>query len=476
MPELLCERRRMRRHASFLVLVCLAVLVASGLAPSATAGPPGSWTVISGGPVSSIFEPGSYRTADGVLHVAMVRNNGTTESIDVAHISSSGQLLGRTAAIEGWEAVTSDPEIVGSPGGGMTLVFGGIRSTSGDPYSAGNIWQAQSDASGTSWGLSATPALTHPSGYASYGTGATTLADGTLVTAYALNSTIYYQVGVNAVQSFAVPECCAYDTTLVNDGGTVWIGWYANGSASTGQGTFVRTVYPALGPVIQVPGSVVSYGGSPSSLGTDQGVAMAARVGGGVYVAYLNGYPTAKAVALWRVGASGFKKVPDSQGADTASISPNGSGSLWISFDDGDDHARAVRTSENASSFGAVQDLKAPKKSSVVYGVNIAAGGGRADLLLNDGTSFWHQQVLAGLTLSASPAKWNGNSAKTVAFKVTDADVKVKGAKVTAAGKSCTTNKKGVCDISFSPRKGGSVGAKAKKGGYAPGQLTLKVN
>ena len=57
------------------------------------------------------------------------------------------------------------------------------------------------------------------------------LADGTLVTAYPLNSTITYQVGNNPPQSFSVPECCAYDMTLVNDGAnTVYAAWYANGS------------------------------------------------------------------------------------------------------------------------------------------------------------------------------------------------------------------------------------------------------
>ena len=224
------------------------------------------------------------------------------------------------------------------------------------------------------------------------------------------------------MQSFVVAECCVYDVTLATDGGTVWVGWYANGSSSIGQGTFVRQLYPTLGPVIQAPGSVASFGGSPGSLGTDQGVALTARVGGGVYLAYLTGYPTAKAVAFWRVGASGFKKVPDSKGAETASLSTTGTGALWIGFDDADGHVRALRTSSNAAAFGAVQDLKSPKKSDVIYGLGIAAGGGRADVVLNDGTSFWHQQVNPGLSISASPEQWNGNSSKTVTFKVGDAN------------------------------------------------------
>ena len=36
--------------------------------------------------------------------------------------------------------------------------------------------------------------------------------------------------------------------------------------------------------------------------------------------------------------------------------------------------------------------------------------------------------MLYGLTIGASPAKWNGDSSKQVTFKVRDADPNVKGA------------------------------------------------
>ncbi len=102
----------------------------------ADAGPPGTWSTISGGGLSNIIEPGMYRTADGTLHVAIVRGNSDdTESIDVAHVSESGQLLGRTEVIPHWSGVTADPELVGSPSGGLRLVFGGHRTVEfGEPY------------------------------------------------------------------------------------------------------------------------------------------------------------------------------------------------------------------------------------------------------------------------------------------------------------------------------------------------------
>ena len=135
----------MRSRRSVVIAVTAVVLgVVAGLGSPVAAGPPGSWTVISGGGLSNIVEPGMYRTADGTLHVAIVRENPNfTESIDVAHISESGKLLGRTTVIDQWAGVTSDPELVGSPSGGMRLVFGGQRTTvTGATWSPGTASRA----------------------------------------------------------------------------------------------------------------------------------------------------------------------------------------------------------------------------------------------------------------------------------------------------------------------------------------------
>ena len=255
----------MRARLLSVTVVAVVLGVVAGLTGPAVAGPPGKWTVISAGGLSNIVEPGMYRTADGTLHVAIVRENANfTASIDVAHVSESGKLLGRTTVIDQWAGVTSDPELVGSPTGGMRLVFGGQRTVvTGDPYNEGYVYWAESDASGTVWTLApnTTPANAGTTGYASYGTGVTTLGDGTLVTAYPLNSTIYYQIGVGtAVQSFEVGDCCAYDMTLAQDNGVVWAAWSANGDTDSTRGIFVRQIYPTLGVVLKAPKSSTNDG------------------------------------------------------------------------------------------------------------------------------------------------------------------------------------------------------------------------
>ena len=152
--------------------------------------------------------------------------------------------------------------------------------------------------------MSPTPAVAANTGYASSGSGATTLADGTLVAAYPEGDTIYYQVGAGPPQSFDVADCCAYDLTLGAGPGVVYAAWYANGDGAANMGEFVRTIYPTLGPIIQVPGSVSTFGGNPGTIANSQTTAMAARNGGGVYIAFCHGYPTCENVVLWKYGAS----------------------------------------------------------------------------------------------------------------------------------------------------------------------------
>jgi len=469
---------RLRRLSILFVLV----LGLSGLAAPSLAGPPGKWTVVSGGGLTNIVEPGLYRTADGTLHVAMHRNASdfTAEYIDVAHITESGKLTGRTDATGAWQGVTVDPELVGSPDGGMRLVFGGVRSGDpNDPYRAGYLWQSSSPADGLSWLLSPTPSVAANTGYASSGSGATTLPDGTLVAAYPAGSTIYYQVGAGAPLSFDVADCCAYDVTLVEDGGVVYAAWYANGDGAPNMGQFVRTIYPTLGPIIQVPGSVSTFSGSPGTIANSQHAAMATRNGGGVYIAFCKGYPTCDNVVLWKYGTTKLLKVPGSQGASHVAISPAPSGRLWIAFEDEDDNLHAVRTNTTAKKIGAVRTIKRTKSAGPVYKVAIEGTRARADLLFNDGEKIWHQQLFAGLTLKALPDNWNGNQSEKVKFEVTDAGDAIKGATVKAKFNgnklTCSTEANGKCSITFPKMGKTKVKVTAKKSGYAPDETKLNV-
>jgi hypothetical protein len=470
---------RVRQLSVLSALVLASVLVAG----PADAGPPGKWTVVSGGGVSSIDEPGLYRTADGTLHVAMHRNadDFSVDYVDVAQITEAGKLTSRADAIGAWEAAT-DATLLGSPDGGVRMVFGGIRSGApSDPYRAGYLWQASAPASGVPWTLSPTAAVSANTGYASSGTGATTLPNGTLVAGYASGSAIYYEVGATGPQSFAVADCCAYNLTLVQSLGFVYAAWHANGDLKPDKGHFVRAIYPNLGPIIQVPGSVTAFHTVEGTVANAQHVAMAARNGGGVYIAYCKGYPTCSSVVLWKYGASTVVKVPDSEGASHIAISPAPSGRLWVAFEDADDNLHAVRTNKSATKFGAVRTLARPKTAGPVYKIGIEGTRARADLLFNDGSRILHQQLFAGLTLTAQPSTWNGDNPLSVRFRVTDAGEVVANATVKAKwnGKklSCKTDAvDGACRLNFPAMNKTKITVTAKKSGYAPDETKLQVN
>ena len=453
------------------VLIASAALLTGivGVAAPSHAGPPGNWTVISGGGVSNIVEPGMYRTADGTLHVAIESTANSMDSIEVAHVTASGALTGRHTAIPSWSGTTADPDLVAAPGGGMRLVFGGHRTTvTGDPYNEGYVYYSSADAAGASWTLApnTAPAVASGTGYVSSGTGVTTLADGTLVTAYPFNSTIFFQVGAGPVQSFDTPACCAYDMSLATDGtGAVYAAWYSNGATPGAQGTLVRQIHPTVGPVMQPPGGIEA---------NDQAIGMVTRPDGAVYLAYPRGELNNQGYALWQVGTGTVRQVPGSKGATHLAMSNGGGGRLWLAFRDEKLGVRVVRTNPAATKFAAVQKIKSPK-GSTVYQVGIEGSTGSGDLIINDETRIWHQQVLAGLTVKAGPKKWNGNKPVAVKFTVTDAGQAVKGAKVKAKGKKCTTNKKGVCTLVFPKQGPGKFNVLATRKEYAAGSVRVRV-
>ena len=459
----------MPRRSSALLAGAALLTGVLGFASPSHAGPPGNWTVISGDGVSNIVEPGTYRTADGTLHVAIVGSTSSLDSIEVAHVTASGALTGRHSAVPGWSGTTADPDLVGAPGGGMRLVFGGHHTTvTGDPYNEGYVYYTSSDASGASWTLApnTSPAVASAQGYVSSGTGVVTLADGTLVTAFPFNGTILYQVGSGPVQSFDTPACCAYDMSLAVDGsGAVYAAWYSNGGTAGAQGTLVRQIHPTLGPVMLAPGAVE---------GNDQTMAMVTRPDGGVYLAYPRGELNNKGFGLWRIGTGTVRTVPGSKGADHLAMSNAPGGRLWLAFRGDDMGLHVVRTNPAATKFGATREIKTPK-GSTIYQVGIEGGTGRGDVLINDETRIWHQQVLAGLTVTASPKKWKPGKVVAVKFTVTDAGDRIKGAKVSAKGHTCTTNKQGVCTLHFSKLKSGQFNALARKKQYAAGSVRLRV-
>lgn len=440
---------------------------------SVAKGSPGKWTKVSTGTSSIIFEPTLVRGPDGVLHLVYEKvMTGNAAQYGHTAIHTDGTIARQNNVLPTPWATLEPTPVVLSTGAGLRVVFGGQRDINPGFWSDGRMYTATADSGGETWSLPAEAVGISHSASASYGTGAVTLGDGTPVAAFPLNSTLTWHVGTGSDpdHTYTAPACCLYRTTLVRDGNAVWAAWYANGGTPSTDGIFVKQLLPTEGPVSKAPGS-----SNGSSVEPDDRVALAARSGGGVYAAYCVGYPSCTSLRLWKVGTSKTATVPHTRFAASVAISPGPSGRLWIAWYDNLPKVRAVRTGVNGMSMGAVQTAGLPK-GGAAYALAIDGTRGRGDIVLNDGNGFWHTQVLAGLTLHASPKRWRHGSRQKVVFKVTDAHDAVKRSKVRVGSDSCRTDRHGTCSITFpaSFAKGRHT-ATATKAGYARATTGLKV-
>ena len=188
---------------------------------------------------------------------------------------------------------------------------------------------------------------------------------------------------------------------------------------------------------------------------------MVARAGGGIDVAYCvpDSASRCSKVDLWKVGAASARVVPGSGSgsAGNVSLTSAAQGRLWVSwYDTGDTAIHSVRTNGASTAFGAIRTTPLPPHSSQLWNLSMEGSSGRLDLVANvtsitsgAPTAFSHTQVLAGLSLSASPSTSNSNGAHTVIFTVRDAGAPVSGARVTVGSKSATTNSLDVAKITF---------------------------
>lgn len=446
----------------------------------------GGWSKVSTGTVDPLSEIAVQRTGDGVLHAVYVQDVGTVDSYEHSTLSSAGSVTGHSNVLGTWSSLVGNPELLPTASGGLRLVFSGLQDTdTANFYSHGYAYDTVSDASGAAWTVQPHALTKFGAVYSGYGIGATTLSNGTPVTAGTLNSGIFYRVGDIATTNqdvvtaaaedgaYTSASCCLYDTQLVNSGDAVWMAWYANGSTEATNGIFVQQVHPTAGPVLKAPGSSVGA----DSLSADQAVAMVARPGGGVVLAYKMGYPTTKSVGLWQVGSGSVKKVPGSSGADLVSLATGVTGRMWLAWSTDGGTAYALRTSPTGFGLGATQSLAAPSGSSQIWSIAVDASLNQGTVLVNDTTSntIFSRTVNPGLTLRARPGRVKVAKATDVTVAVTDAGDGVAGVKVRGGGDACTTKASGKCTLEVRATRTGTVTLKATKNGYGAAKDTVKA-
>ncbi|MEA2493742.1 MAG: hypothetical protein QOJ29_1653 [Thermoleophilaceae bacterium] len=447
-------------------------------APAAVAGPPGKWTQLGEANLTNIDQVALARTSDGTLHAVWTIPGANNESLVHEPISAAGVAAGVNVIQTGWAAISPVPDLV-TTADGLRVFFGGIRTTdANEPNSNMNTATASPD--GGAWSLFSGTTVKGDSAYAS-DSGAALLPDGTPLLSWGgTGSGVFVHRGLDpGTPNFPIHEqlggCCGYspDVAVDTKSGAPFVVWYSNATGKLG--VWAQSLDPSTGAPTgapaNMPGSTTLYNGAPESSQMLQRTPIVARAGGGVYVAYPSGYPTTNQVRLWRIADSKSDVVATSDRGHIASLAAAPDGRLWVFWSEQSSPPQifARRSNKSATKFGPAIKLIAPPGQQSAYKIDGNAQNGPLDLVVLFGTvstqAQWHTQVLPALALKAK------SSAGKVTFTVSDPDP-VKGAKVSAKGKSAMTNATGHVTLTLPP---GKVTPKATKSGYSSATLKLKV-
>jgi hypothetical protein len=454
------------------ILVVATVVACLAVPPAHAAG----WRQVTAPGGTSIDQVALLRTPDGVLHVAWRNRSGpNTEDLWHTRIAPDGAIGPTTPVVTGWAGVL-DPALTAAPGG-IRAFWGGIRTT--DPEEPNReLNTALSTDGGQSWALQTGSVA--PVGAQAYGSdvSAATLPDGTPLQAWSGTLGTWVHSGLDP----ASPNV-DYQAPLGNYGyfpgiaadaaGGAMMAWFSSAAGNVGvvaQG--VGASGAPAGPLLRMPGTQVMVGG-----GTVSRTPVAARAGGGFYVAYGVGYPSADQVRLWRVGSGRTTLVARADGEPAVAVASDPAGRLWVAWSDGqfgDKRVLARRSNPGATRFGATVSAGAAKDATSVYSLDASATGGALDVLSLFGTgtesggSTYVTRVLPGLTLRARPRRLPVR-ARDVTFRVTDAGDPVRGATVKAGGRTGTTNAAGRVTLTLE----GKAKARATARGYRRATLRL---
>jgi hypothetical protein len=462
-------------------LLCMLFLPAG----PAHAGGPGTWTKLA--EVGDAFDTaGMLRTADGKLHLVWRKSSNT--AYGTSTIAINGGLLATGTALSGWNNdLEYDPQLV-KMGSGMRLVFEG--SMGNGFYMNGGVFTVRSS-DGKTWTLEHDSMASHSAGIGNLS--ATAEKDGTTPVATFAGGHLFH-VGLDPNNPASTPDGtitptpnqAQFNPAIATDSstGSVYVGWY---QASLKPGYWVERILTPQGSPVEAPGSDDT---SPKQDNEPrESVALTARPGGGVYMAYCVATSTQQCahIDLWKVGASSALVVPGSKNSTHTRVALGAGlkGRLSVVWYDGTTNdIHAVRTNTTATKFGPVRTTKAPSNTFGLDSVQAEGTFGRLDVIINDQvtvgsvihTDLFQTQILAGLTLTATPSKFSHTKATTVTFKVTDAGQAVPNVKVTCIGKSATTGSTGTAKITFP--KGTATGKHVCTAGspnYNPGKTTLTV-
>jgi hypothetical protein len=392
-----------------------AVIVALALA-----GPAGAWTRLTPDTLQNIVKPKVLTTSSGTQLVAYYEDK--TGSLKVVRDGAA------VTVVSGYLSV-AEPALVQLPNGTVLLYATG--TTPG--FGTQGILRFSSSDDGKTW--------TSPvrAGRSDLGEvmAATVLPDGTpMFVNYYGTLRLYRGLNGEVVQELSTGGCCSYAHSLVVDSkGLAEVAVYSN--ANPPNSGFLFGVLDATGALV---GSWQNLSGGKETTPHNDRVPLAVDTAGNTFVAWAEGYPSAKAVVVQtlRAGAPAHavRLVGSFTGGDPhMALAVDASNRVWAVWTRGG-ALWAARSRSAGSHFGAAVRSPIPS-GATAYQVSALATTGGVTGFVNlggaGGSGLWSQQLLPGLTVVFAKG----------GLKVLDDGFPIAGAVVTGGGKTARTGANG---------------------------------
>jgi hypothetical protein len=320
--------------------------------------------------------------------------SGTTDRLLTRIEHPSGKPVSGPQRLVSWPTINTSPSIFAA-GGHRLISMSGLNQKSGSEYNSGYQYVLDGGTSGTNFSLQTEVLSNNHYAYGSYGSD-TAVSGGTPVQVYTHGSAA--SVSVHAGFTAYPPSQNtdphttgtgpdAYSSGAGTDAKShkVYAAWYSNDEKAKHLGVHAQQVYPSQGRALHAPRSFTRFNGSPNSVAIDaptQRVEVAARSKGGLYVGYGVGYPQARRVALWRIGAKKPMLVASGGDANGNVVAVAGSGGrVWLVWhDSGSRRLDVARTATSGKRLAAQCTVAMP--SRVTDAFDLAGTADRTGLLV----------------------------------------------------------------------------------------------
>lgn len=455
-----------------------------GLAPSQAA--PGDWTNVSGIPAGSNYPeistsaiPSIALFGDQVQIAWAQTDNASGGGIYVSSINRNGALVrGATAAVTGGQ-MNNAPQLL-SYQGQRALSFGG------DPAGTSNRGQnLATSADGVTWTLN--PGSLSATNRANVSSGGGTVVSQspspeTLIWAGAPNlGSVTWHVGLSPTNP-AQDADGRYDPPTGQLVGSVNVVYEAStqktfaAAYNPESGTYFAEIAPNYTGFALVPGSQIR-----SSTSAGSKVPMAARVQGGVYVAFLDpasGSSSDRSLIVREMNSGKTWKIPNSQGAEEVSMDASPNGRVWVTYEKSNE-MYIVHTDPSAKDFGVPKKWGTPERGATIYASALEGDNSAAYIGVNTYVggeqNIFVTPVLPNLTVSKVAGVAGRGNANSITIKVTDGGVAVRNAKVVALKKTYKSGKGGLVRINL-PRVYGpsAVSVTATGNGYTTTTTSIR--